>query len=209
GSPQINIYNYGQQCPCYPPSHQPPAQYGGTLTQNGGSGKPIQYTTSGGYNVSIDGHTITIKDPQGKHTVKHWGDPHEEVDGKHIKDWDGKTRSIILGDGTKITMNADSPTGVTKHTSIYDGAQEIQIDNTKNHIEKIGFNPWETARSERAQADGETSYMGFREDGTFVNKDIYWQNDDLSVREYHKDLGSEPPRPKPPRWSDQWAYLNT
>jgi hypothetical protein len=30
-----------------------------------------------------------IKDPNGKNTVQHWGDPHENLNGKHIKDWQG------------------------------------------------------------------------------------------------------------------------
>ena len=28
--------------------------------------------------------------------IQHWGDPHENLNGKHIKDWDGKKRAAIL-----------------------------------------------------------------------------------------------------------------
>jgi len=30
-----------------------------------------------------------------KNKVEHWGDPHEYLNGKHIKDWAGKIRSVM------------------------------------------------------------------------------------------------------------------
>ncbi len=30
------------------------------------------------------------------HNVQHWGDPHENLNGKHIKDWEGKSRRATL-----------------------------------------------------------------------------------------------------------------
>jgi len=203
---QVNIYNYNQCCPCERPDYGPPQRQGGELKQDG-QGKPITYTTSGGYQVTVNGHDVSVKDPNGKHTVTHWGDPHENVDGKHLKDWDKKTRTMVLGDGTKITMNANSPNGTINHTSIYDGAQQVQIKNEGNQIEKVGFNPYETQQAERSQADGETAFMGNRRDGSFVYKDIYNQNDDLSIERYHKDIFSEPQAPPPHSWRDDYAFI--
>ncbi len=30
-----------------------------------------------------------------KNKVEHWGDPHEYLNGKHIKDWEGKILDIL------------------------------------------------------------------------------------------------------------------
>ncbi len=44
------------------------------------------------FQVGSDGavRSVTITDPAGKSTVQHWGDPHENLNGKHIKDWEGR-----------------------------------------------------------------------------------------------------------------------
>ncbi|MFP4497524.1 MAG: hypothetical protein ACLFQV_04875 [Vulcanimicrobiota bacterium] len=160
---------------------------GGQL-QQAGKGKPISYQTSGGYNVNIKGHTVTITDPSGKNTVKHWGDPHENVNGKRIKDWEGKDRSLVLGDGTKITMNADSPQGVIKNMSIYDGGQGIHINNSKNEITGVSFNPQQTALQEAYQPDGETSYVGYNKKGQFIYQNVYTQDRNLGVHNNNKML---------------------
>lgn len=160
---------------------------GGQLTQEG-KGKPIGYTTSGGYKVNVNGHTVTITDPTGKNTVKHWGDPHENVNGKTIKDWEGKDRTLVLGDGTKITMNADGPQGVINNTSIYDGNQAIQINNKNNEITGVSFNPYQTAMMEAYQPDGETSYVGPNRKGDFIYKNIYTQDQNLGIQSNNKLL---------------------
>lgn len=43
------------------------------------------------FQIGPDGavRSVTITDPAGKNTVQHWGDPHENLNGKHIKDWKG------------------------------------------------------------------------------------------------------------------------
>lgn len=165
--------------------HQPVR--GGQLSQKA-PGKPISYRTSGGYNVTINGHTVTITDPSGKNTVKHWGDPHEKVNGKTIKDWEGKTRTLVLGDGTKITMGADGPHGVIHNTSIYDGGQAIHINNDKNQITNVSFNPYQSMMQEAYQPDGETSYVGYNCKGDFIYKNLYTQNPDLSIRNNYRLL---------------------
>jgi hypothetical protein len=188
----------GSYYPGYP-QQQPPMNWGGQLRQDG-EGKPIQYTTSGGYNVKINGGEITITDPNGEHKVVHSGDPHEYVDGKRIKDWDGKTRSLILADGTKITMNATGPQGVIENYSIYDGAQSIQVDAHGNKIMQQSFDPRQRYWNDAYQADGETAYIGYDRKGNFSYKDIYNQGNDLGVTPMYKDLYTE----KNHNWFQPW-----
>ncbi|MDQ7825666.1 MAG: hypothetical protein RDV48_22895 [Candidatus Eremiobacteraeota bacterium] len=173
----------------YPPYQQPqpPMNYGGQLSQDG-AGKPITYKTSGGWNVEINGGKLTITDPSGKHKVEHSGDPHEYVDGKHIKDWDEKTRSLILADGTKITMNATGPQGVIENYSIYDGAESIKIDANGNKIQNVSYNPYQRYWNDANQTDGETAYVGYGRNGNFIYKDIYKQDENLNVTPMYRDL---------------------
>ena len=126
-------------------------------------GQPIEYITSGGYTIKLDHHTITITDFLGTNTVQHWGDPHENLNGKHIKDWggsphwEGLRRTLLLGDGSKVTMEAAGPHGVTTWTSIYDGDAHVQFDNCRSQVAWQGNDPAETTQLERTQYDGEAS----------------------------------------------------
>ncbi len=114
------------------------------------AGAPIRYTTAAGFTVQIDKHRIWIQDPWGMNKVEHWGDLHENLNGKHIKDWggmagwDGSRRTILIDGGAKVTMEATGPQGVVLHTSIYDGQQNVQIENSTNtdnvSNEDSGFN---------------------------------------------------------------------
>ena len=128
-----------------------------------GSSQPLDHVTGGGYTIKIDRHTITITDALGTNTVQHWGDPHENLNGKHIKDWgdgvrwEGLHRTLLLGDGSKVTMEAQGPHGVTQWTSIYDGNAHIQFDNCRTRIAWQGNDPAGTAQLEKSQYDGETS----------------------------------------------------
>lgn len=189
GGNNVNI-NFGNQfCP--------PSQCGccngggrqmGQLCQDG-KGKPITYTTSGGYQVTVDKHDISIKDPQGKNVLKHWGDPHENLNGKHLKDWEGKQRSVILADGTKITMTADGPHGVTQNTSIYDGRQNVQIANAQNKIEHHSYNPFDTMFREMNQYDGETALFRTNWNGAAVYNNIYNQDANFNVTNAYRQIG--------------------
>src|SRR5688572_8535436 len=40
---------------------------------------PVTLTTRGGYRITIDLHTITIRDPIDRNGIEHWGDPHENL----------------------------------------------------------------------------------------------------------------------------------
>lgn len=188
-SPSQN-YNFGNQCcpsQCMPQCRPKDGQ----LSQEGGEGKPIEYKTSGGYTIKVDKHTITVTDPKGKNTVQHWGDPHENLNGKHIKDWEGKQRSIILEDGTKITMTAQGPHGVTESMSIYDGRQNIQIDNNNNKITHRSLNQYDTMMRDYQQYDGETAlFRTNNRTGVASYNNIYNQDSAFNVNWGYKQLGT-------------------
>lgn len=179
----VNINIGGQQCP----PRQCGGQLNGNFNMNGnmqchggktgqlsqkGKGKPISYTTRGGYQVTVNKDKVSIKDAKGNE-IRHRGDPHEDLNGKHIKDWKGKQRSIVLDDGTKITMSAKGPKGVTEHTSIYDGRQNVQINNKKNEIEHHSMNGYDTMQREMAQYDGETARFSTNRQGDAMYYNVY------------------------------------
>ena len=135
----------------------------GVVDDAGVPSQPLDYRTSGGYSVKADLHTVTITDPIGRNTVEHWGDPHENLNGKHLKDWgggpqwEGLRRTVLLGDGSKITMEARGPHAVTHWTSIYDGNAHVQFDNCRSRIVRQGNDAAETAQLEKTQYDGEAT----------------------------------------------------
>ena len=104
-----------------------------------------------------------MTDPLVFNKVEHWGDPHENLNGKHIKDWggepawDGSRRSLVLGDGSKLTMEALGAQGVVLHTSIYDGDENLQVDNCRNLVVHRAVDATDTALRDAAQHDGETA----------------------------------------------------
>ncbi|MFC4256499.1 hypothetical protein GRI97_09775 [Altererythrobacter xixiisoli] len=129
------------------------------LTRNA-DGTLTYLTRSGQWRVKLDGHTITVSyTGSDGMAAEMWGDPHENLNGKHIKDWETSRRSVVLGDGTKITMHADGPQEVIHTTSIYDGAQSHEIGSVGNVVRHSCINT-ATARERDAQeADGETALL--------------------------------------------------
>ena len=161
------------------------------------TGGAIEVITRGGYTIRVDLHTITAIDPLGMNKVEHWGDPHENLNGKHIKDWGGEPewhgsrRSLILGDGTKITMASLGAQGVVLETSIYDGNQNFQIDNDTNTITHHGVDQDDTDQREQAQFDGETAM--FETDavlGTAAYTNIYNEDEAFVVVTFDWLLGT-------------------
>ena len=82
---------------------------------------------------------------------------------RSIKDWGGGPqwhglhRTVLLGDGSKVTMEARGPLAVTQWTAIYDGDSHVQFDNCRNQISWQGNDYAETGQLERTQYDGETT----------------------------------------------------
>lgn len=169
----------------------------GQLSQVDGPGTPITYLTHGGFTIKVDRHTITVTDPWGMNTTEHWGDPHENLNGKHIKDWggstgwDGQQRSIVLADGAKVTMTSPGAHGVVLATSIYDGDQNLQIDNAGNIIEHHGNDAADTRSRDDAQHDGETAL--FETDpvtGSATYSNIYVEDSSFSTTPVDVPLGT-------------------
>jgi hypothetical protein len=167
---------------------QVPVQGGGQLQQEA-AGKPISYTTSGGYKVSVNKDTINVVDPTGKNTVTTWGDPHQKLNGQDVGDWTGKDRSLVLGDGTKISMHAQGARGVVESMSIYDKNTAIQINNKDNTITNVNNNGYAARSLERSEADGQTAYFGNTMGGKSIFKDIYNQDSSFAVTKLDKLFG--------------------
>lgn len=182
--PNLNINLNGQMGQCF--GNQGCGRQGNL--QQDGKGKPITYTTRGGYKVTVDKDKVSVKDPNGNE-VKHHGDPHEDLNGKHIKDWEGKQRSMVLADGTKITLSAEDAKGVTKHTSIYDGGQNVQIDNSKNEVQHQSYNDMDTWMREAAQYDGETAVFRPDANGGAVYYNVYNQAENGAFTQNYDWLG--------------------
>lgn len=169
----------------------------GNLAQPGGVGTLIRYVTGGGYSVQIDLHTITIHDPTTKNKVEHWGTQHENLNGKHIKDWggadgwDGARRTVVLGDGTKVTMESTGPLALTTVTSIYNGQQNVQIGNSTNTVIHYGVNLADTVALEAAQHDGETSqFLTNKITGVSDYKTIYNEDASFQIVPFNVQLGT-------------------
>ena len=123
------------------------------------AGEPFTYRSlDGEIVVQINGHKITTT-VRCTNTVEVWGDPHENLNGKHIKDWldPGLRRTFLLPGDLKITMSADGPQRVVHTTSIYDGGQCFEIDNNTNTLRHRCADAAESAQREADETDGETA----------------------------------------------------
>jgi len=65
--------------------------------QDDGSGTlspSLSFVAGGGVPICITTRDGTSYYPSGNR-LEHWGDPHENLNGKHIKDWEGKQRNSV------------------------------------------------------------------------------------------------------------------
>lgn len=158
-------YAYSDPAPVFPTEIDAvcavmPQPAGGMTRHPDGS---LEYASrSGLWTVRIDQHqVIATRTMGGALTSKWevWGDPHENLNGKHIKDWEGTRRTLLLDDGIKITMDAQGPHGVVQTTSIYDGAQSHEIGNAGNQLLHSCINAQTALQRDAAEHDGETAYL--------------------------------------------------
>lgn len=146
---------------------------------------PGNFRTGGEWRVEVDKHTITVSRLLIGGTLKWevWGDPHENLNGKHIKGWEGRYRSLLLQDGTKVTMWADGPQKVVEKTSIYDGPQSHEIGNVANEVRHSCINTAVAQQRDAQEADGEVAHLTIQRSpasaigGLFV-ANIYTENPD-------------------------------
>jgi hypothetical protein len=87
-----------------------------------------------GYALDIDENSsqIVITNAETGETTRIWGDPHVDVDGKHVYDFWGKT-TFTLENGTKITIDTEQGHGnpdvyYASKLTITKGDQAIVVD---------------------------------------------------------------------------------
>lgn len=95
------------------------------------------------------------EDPNSPHAAQH-----ENFNGKHIKDRIGNNRTIILPDGTKVTLVSAGPAASVTSVTIYSGGTVQHFNANCNKLEySVSNNPFIAQRMDDLQADGETSLM--------------------------------------------------
>lgn len=90
------------------PSFEPQAEWSATLPEQGKAAIDL----GDGYSLDIDESSsqIEIHNDNTGETTRIWGDPHVDVDGKHVYDFWGKT-TFTLENGTKITIDTEQGHG--------------------------------------------------------------------------------------------------
>ena len=145
----------------------------GTLTQEAAGGKLKYVSRSGNWVIEVNKYTINVLRiicGQAPGSWQIWGDGgHANLNGKHVKDWLITRNSVLLDDGTKITMHANAPNDVVRITSIYDGPHHHEIDNDNNTVRHSSADAAEAAQHDAAEADGETISVALaHEAGSFM-----------------------------------------
>lgn len=143
-------------------------------------GEPLVYTTRDCWTVTVNATTITIQDPAktGEHT---WGDPHENLRGRHVKDWLSTSRSVTVG-GAMITMIANglSGTGVVQTLTLYDGPVSYSIANEGSAVFAQTYDEASTVARKQGEADSETGCLANKADGGLLFDNINQQDADIN-----------------------------
>lgn len=142
-----------------------------------GSGAPLVYTTRDCWTVKVDVHTVLITDPAKTGTYQTWGDPHENLNGKHVKDWQGSRRSIVF-DGAMITMSAQGSNAVVDSLTIYDGPKSYTVVSAGNLIIDRTHDEASTLARDEGEADGEAGCLANKADGGLLFDNTYQQDED-------------------------------
>lgn len=146
------------------------SQGSGVYEYNSGKGTQVKIAVNQASANNSKNLTVTVT-YNAKYTVQFWGEAfgigsaaeHENLNGKHIKDRLGNSRTLITPDGTKITLVSAAATGpmssVTAIT-IYSNGSVHHINTTCNKLEySTSNNPYLAQRMDELQADGETSVL--------------------------------------------------
>lgn len=117
---------------------------------------------------------------------------HENLNGKHIKDWLGDRRTIVFPDGAKVTMVV-AGTGTSRKVvsmTIYEGTQVHRLNPSTGELESSReLTAAEVAALDNAEADGETSTFAITETG-LIYYNLYFENVAGQKVESRYDLGS-------------------
>lgn len=130
----------------------------------GPAGAVYTYTTTGGWRVTVNRFTVTLARPGDADKIESWGagaaegTQHENLNGKHIKDWIGTTgrRTFRLPDGAVVTLRT-CPGHVLAFASVYDGAHTRRVSAETNAVLFSSDDAAVATRLEALEADGETA----------------------------------------------------
>ena len=138
-----------------------------------------EFQTSGGGNILIDlqlAQIIVSHKDYPNFKIEFWGAVlagqqqvvnfnHENLNGKHIKDRLLATRTLVLPDGSKLTM---ASTGMDKeiHTiSIYDGNESHQFDFATKKVKHSSLDAAKAQQLDAAEPDGEAATFSMDNNG--------------------------------------------
>lgn len=113
---------------------------------------------------------------------------HESLNGKHIKDRLGNSRSFIFPNGTKLTVESTGWNHAASFVSIYDGKVSQHINVECFTLELSTNNGNITSSLEKKQADGETATIEIGSTGILL-LNIYDEVTPGNKTESRLDLG--------------------
>lgn len=156
-----------------------------------------EVTTAAGWKVRVNSTlgSVIVTAPNSRDKIELWGDAnvHENLNGKHIKDWFSDYRTVIIpGDASVTTTRANNP-AISKITiktvSIYDADQSHRIDL---HSGTVTLSQLQPRIGEAAEPDGETCRFWDAGNGAYL-ENIYTQepasNTGQPIPQTHVPLG--------------------
>lgn len=139
--------------------------------QSSGNGI-YEYNSAGGVTIKLQRTaemvTITMTDASYPNLITYqlWGKSstgslhsalNENLNGKHIKNRIGNSRTIFFPDGTKITCVSTGPEQPVTAVSIYDGTKVHHLNITCDKVEYSTSDGEMAKKLDELQPDGETS----------------------------------------------------
>jgi hypothetical protein len=122
--------------PMLPTLAEPAAQWSAQLTGTNTAAVDI----GDGYSLQFNENSseITIRNAKTGETTRIWGDPHVDVDGKHVYDFWGTT-TFTLENGTKITINTEQGHGnpnvyYASQVVVTKGSNAIVVDGVSEQV---------------------------------------------------------------------------
>ena len=159
------VSDYGSILP--EPGYTPP--FGNTLDPQGHlSVDGNKIVTPGGYTIeAVGNNTWKITSPTGKVTTIS-GDPHVHEKDGGVWDWDNKTMTFNLPDGTKVTAHATGPNGVTTDFDVYYGNEHVQATGINTGHPHVSTVRYDAAVHDMLHDDGHNVYLGGDGDDWFT-----------------------------------------
>ncbi|MBL9173695.1 MAG: hypothetical protein JNL10_09190 [Verrucomicrobiales bacterium] len=156
-----------------------------------------EVTTAAGWKIRVDpaSSSVVIFAPNGREKLENWGDGnvHENLNGKHLKDWFSDSRTVIIPGEGMVTLTRGRNPATSKVTiqtvSIYDADQTHRIDM---HSGTVTLSRLQPRVGEAAEPDGETCRFWDAGNGAFL-ENIYTQdsasNTGQPIPQTHVPLG--------------------